>query len=238
MVDIELVREILLSDILGWILAFIVGMVVYKLIDNMQIKIERHALVKDIENTFNELFSLEKAKILKQGESPEAINIRTTLGSSWLKYVRGETEIKIMNGQRYVLIKHDASERDASDREYISTQALHETLILFRRIEKLFKDSIMKPVDLTDLWREILPYSCEGRIEFFQEYFNKYDVHSMVYVIINTVLACETYKNKDAIEYLKEKIDRNAFVRLIENNSRFGRLDKGRISKFKKVLGL
>ena len=51
MIDVEIVKQILASDIIGWILAFLGGVLVFQVIDNMQTNIERHAVIKDVENT-------------------------------------------------------------------------------------------------------------------------------------------------------------------------------------------
>ena len=154
MFNIEFIKQIFLSDVIGWVLAFIAGMIIYKLIHNMQLKIERHSVVKEIEDTFNRVFALEKAKRFykycksKNGESSkknngnnkeENINIRTTLDDiRWKKFdsTRGDS-IRI-EGQRYILIKENVVSEGHDEykyyNEYIGTQPLHEILILFRRI--------------------------------------------------------------------------------------------------------
>lgn len=60
-IGVNFVREVSASDILNWMLAFIGGIVIYKIVDNMQTNMERHAIIKDIENTINELFCSEIA---------------------------------------------------------------------------------------------------------------------------------------------------------------------------------
>lgn len=223
--NIEFVRQISASDILNWMLAFISGIVVYKIVDHMQTNIERHSIIKDIESTINSLFSSPLAKsncILTEANSSKLskVNFRTVLhdNTPW-EYFKREKEseetipnIIIEDQQRYVRIRSKES-----CTEYISTQALHETLIIFRRIEKLYKDGILKPIDLADMWREILPFGTSGRLIFFSTYFCSDDVHSIAFVVYNTVLACKKYKLESAICYFKEEY-RKERLRLQEIN--------------------
>ena len=58
----EIVKQILASDIIGWILAFLGGVIVFKLIDNMQTNIERHNVIKEVEDSINKIFSDHIAK--------------------------------------------------------------------------------------------------------------------------------------------------------------------------------
>lgn len=49
-------------------------------------------------------------------------------------------------------------------------------MIIFRRIEKLYKDKIIKKVDLADMWREILPIGLSERLKFFSSYLSDKDI--------------------------------------------------------------
>ncbi len=51
-----------MSDILGWIFAALGGMVVYKEIDHIRTSVERHGMLKDIENTFWSIYNSVIAK--------------------------------------------------------------------------------------------------------------------------------------------------------------------------------
>lgn len=53
---------IAMSDILGWIFAALGGMVVYKEIDHIRTSVERHGMLKDIENTFWSIYNSVIAK--------------------------------------------------------------------------------------------------------------------------------------------------------------------------------
>lgn len=214
-IGLNFVREISASDILNWSLAFVSGVIIFKIVDNMQTNINRHAIIKEIEITINSLFSSPLAKSnykidLKDDSKLAEVNVRTVLHSftPWEYFdrsIEGEDKTMIEDTQRYIRIR---SEDDCT--EYISTQALHEILIVFRRIEKLFKDSILKKIDLADMWREILPFADSGRLLFLSSYFCKEDIEPISFVVFNTVLACEKYEMENALEgfrklYVKEK---------------------------------
>ena len=125
--------------------------------------------------------------------------LRTILDdkNSWFKYKRKNDCIIIAN-QRYIKIRKI---KEDFSTEYISTKAIHELMILFRRIEKLYKDGIIKKIDLVDIWREILPFGVSGRPEFFTSYLSDNDTKSMRYVILMTLCASKKYKNTDALNY-------------------------------------
>ncbi len=240
MTKFEIVRQILASDIIGWVLAFLGGFLVFKVVDNMQTAIERHNVIKDVENSINALFSQPIAKSNKcnlAGNNQEINNVtvRTVLhdNSPWEEYIKDETEIVIEDNQRFVQIR-----KLEGYREYISTQAIHESLILFRRIEKLYKDSILKPIDLADIWREILPFATSGRLRFYKSYLGENDIKSLVFVLFNTVLACEKYKIDNAVEYFAKDFLKNEELReYYTENSRYTFKERFKIGKFFRIIG-
>lgn len=228
MLGIQIVKQIMASDLMSWFLAFIGGIIAYRVIDHMQTSIERHSVIKDVEKTINDIFSTPIAKSNKSDDSDSKVNVRTVLhdDSPWEIYLKGSTKIEIHDNQRYVQI------RDTNDyQEFIGTQAVHELLILFRRIEKLYKDSIIKPIDLADMWREILPFGTSGRLEFFKSYLSEYDIQSIVFVLLNTILACKKYKIYNAINYFKSYYleDMSQFFL---NNSRYTIKEKLKVKIF------
>ena len=205
---------------------------------NIQTKMERHTVIKEIESSINTLFSTQIAKSNNNNkENNQEINdvyIRTILHdkSPWEEYKHGETKIEIHKCQRYVQIRS----KDGYD-EYISTQAIHESLILFRRIEKLYKDSILKPIDLADLWREILPFGTSGRLEFYKSYLGESDIRSIVFVLLNTILACEKYKIYNAIEYFStDFLENRRKKKLYLKNNRYTFKERFRVKKFLEIL--
>lgn len=236
---LKLVEEIMASDVIGWILAFFGGLIAFRIVDNLQVKIERHNVIRDVENSINNLFSSPIAKSnmsIDKGNKDELsnVNVRSVLHDNypWERYIKGKTKVIIENNQRYIQVR---SENGYS--EFISTQALHELLILFRRIEKLYKDSIFKPIDLADIWREILPFGCSGRLEFFESYFDKSDIRSIVFVLFNTVLACNKYEIKNGVNAFVTYFSENKKIQEIYyKNSRYTYKEKWNIRKFKKIV--
>jgi len=237
--SLEIVKQVLASDLIGWILAFLGGIIAFRIVDNLQVKIERHNVIREIENSINDLFSEPIAKSnmsMKKENNDELIdvNVRSVLHDNgpWEKYIKGKTVVNIEKNQRYVQIR---SENGYS--EFISTQALHELLIIFRRIEKLYKDSIFKPIDLADMWREILPFSCSGRLEFFKSYFDESDIRSIVFVIFNTVLACEKYGINNAVSsFAIYFLDNIEIQQYFYKNNRYTFKERIKVKKFKKII--
>jgi len=239
MTKFQIVREILASDIIGWVLAFIGGFLVFKVVDNMQTAIERHNVIQDVENSINSLFSQPIAKSNKcntidNNQEIMDVTVRTVLhdNTPWEEYIKDETEIVIENNQRIVRIRGKDGYK-----EYISTQAIHELLILFRRIEKLYKDSILKPIDLADMWREILPFGTSGRLTFYKSYLGKNDIKSIIFVLFNTVLACEKYKIDNAVKYFSiDFLNNNSMQEFYKENSRYTYKERFRVRKFLRVI--
>ena len=56
------------SDLFGWLLAALAGIIAYKLIDNMQTSIERHNMLSAVEDKFSELYDSLIAFRVKKGE--------------------------------------------------------------------------------------------------------------------------------------------------------------------------
>jgi hypothetical protein len=239
MTKFEIVNQILTSDIIGWFLAFIGGFLVFKIVDNMQTAIERHNVIRDVENSINAIFSQPIAKSNKcntMGNNQEIndVTVRTVLhdNSPWEEYIKGETEIVIENNQRFVQIR-----KEEGYKEYISTQAIHELLILFRRIEKLYKDSILKPIDLADMWREVLPFGTSGRLGFYKSYLGVNDIKSIIFVVFNTVLACEKYEIDNAVKYFAQDFLKNEGLKeFYSENSRYTFKEKLRVKKFFEII--
>ena len=239
MIDVEIVKQILASDIIGWILAFLGGVLVFQVIDNMQTNIERHAVIKDVENTINQIFSSQLARSnqvkeeREKKDEPSSVMVRTVLHdcTPWKEYNKDQ-DMLIVEGQRYICIRNDEKYQ-----EYISTQTIHELLIAFRRIEKLYKDGILKPIDLADMWREILPFGVSGRVEFYYKYLGESDVKSIIFVLFNTLLACKKYEVNNAVEYFCSKYNSNSPVsNYYIINNRYTWKEKLRVHKFKSII--
>lgn len=49
------------NDIIGWILAFIGGYIIYKIVDGFQTRISRHSMILEVESEINEMLSSDFA---------------------------------------------------------------------------------------------------------------------------------------------------------------------------------
>ncbi|HHX61646.1 MAG TPA: hypothetical protein GX707_13205, partial [Epulopiscium sp.] len=104
------------------------------------------------------------------------------------------------------------------------------------RCPEIYKDCILEPIDLADLWREILPFGVSGRLIFFSTYFSKSDIESMVFVVYNTVLACEKYKIEVATKYFADGYKAEEIEGFFLNNNRYRIKEKCKRGKFNKIV--
>jgi hypothetical protein len=233
--NIDFISQVAASDLIGWLLAFLGGFIAYRIVDNMQTSLERHSVISDIEEKINHLFSSPIAKsTCSKDLGLHYVTVRTVLHdfSPWKDYT-GDSEILMDDCQRYINIRDDDHYR-----EYISSQALHEILILFRRIEKLHKSKIIKDVDLSDLWREILPLCMSNRLGFLRSYYSDRDIESILYVFMYTGIACHKYQMDNALDYIKmhyKAVDEK-LKDLFQNNRRLRFQDLNALKKYKKIV--
>jgi hypothetical protein len=215
-----------------WLLAFVGGFIAYLVIDHLQTTMERHNVITDIENKINDLFSNKIAKSKKDGVL-ESVMIRTILHDFTDWEYQKDMELEVIDGQRFISVRQDDKYV-----EFISTQALHESLILFRRIEKLYKSKIIKSIDLSDLWRELIPFGSSRRLQFFEQYYSQRDIESITYVIMETVLACNKHKNDTAVNYFIEHYNkqRDEVKSFYFNNTRIRFIDRYSLYKFKRLV--
>lgn len=249
------------SDVLGWMFATVGAFVMYKLIDNMQMSIERHNMLREVEATFTNLYNSvialsytkegctakpkKELEELIENKEIQSVMVRSVLheDSDW--ETRNDKEsgkmqnpIKMVNSQRFVLIRDNVCEdKKIYYYEWISTQALHEIILQCRRIEKMFKSGIVKRIDLSDMSKELVVLGICGRVEFFASYYSKYDAECIGYLVMQTVVSCNKYKNYDMlkrfIRYYKQHEDiQEYFVK----NVRMRRIkDLYAILMFKKI---
>ena len=248
------------SDLFGWLLAALAGIIAYKLIDNMQTSIERHNMLSAVEDKFSELydsliaFRVNKGeKLTEENSEKYLVMVRSVLHdeSDWqiieeksggsaskegADKPSGEPvfDVQMLNHQRYVHIR-DNGEWD----EWISTQALHEICLKTRRIEKMYKGGIIKPLDLSDMFREIIPLGMSGRPEFFRKYYSDYDAECIAYLVMQTVVACDKSKNHDIINSFVTDYNKRPDIHvLFENNRRIKSIrDRMAQNRFRQITG-
>lgn len=134
---------IAMSDVLGWIFAGFGGVIVYKAIDHMQTSMERHGMLKDIENTFSSIYNSVIAKSCndKREEKLQMVMVRSVLhdDGDWQalteKLANGKEKLcndrKIVDSQLFIRIRDGVgnSPEKVYHNEWISTQALHEIML-------------------------------------------------------------------------------------------------------------
>ena len=202
----------------------------------MQTSIERHNVISEIESKINQIFSSPIAKRKNEKGELETIMVRTVLDdeSPWMQFNK-EIKPLIIDQQRYICIR-----KEPQREEYISTQALHEILIVSRRVEKLYKDGIIKRIDLADLWREFLPLILSNRIGFLSTYYSIRDVDSLLYVGLQTIISCHKIRLNTALEYFRKSLPKEEIelLNLLKNNQRLRLIDKFSVFRYKALLRL
>ncbi len=236
------------SDIIGWILAALAGIIAYKLIDHMQTSIERHSMLSAAEDDITKIFnsvtaiSLQSVDTLPQDgkiDDKDKVMVRSVLhdNTDW-KPIKDQTkgiECRIIENQRYLHIRNDEKYN-----EWISTQALHELNLKVRRLEKMFKGGIVKRIDLADMFRELVPLGMSGRIEFFLEYYGDYDAECIGYLVMQTIVSCYKYKNTKTVEDFTEYYTKHPEIHPLFVKSRRIRpiVDLFAVYKFKKIVSV
>ncbi|MCK8060424.1 MULTISPECIES: hypothetical protein [unclassified Fusibacter] len=207
-----------IGDIINWIYAAIGAFVAYIVLHRMQNNRERHSMVKEIEDTINDLLMREEAKSsnLNNDFKCQTVMYRTILHdeSAWDMFKK--ENISIDGNQRFVRIRNTDQHI-----ELVGTTLLHETLIIFRRMQKLYVDKIIKDEDLKDLWREIIPFMRAGKIEFFISYFGEDDVKPIISICLHCIYASLKSHHESATKYIanmkSEDVDFERYIRKSSN---------------------
>lgn len=195
------------GDVLGWMLAAIGSYIVYKMIDHVQTSMARHGMLREVETYFSEIYNSVIAKSGKgksqKTEKLQDVMVRSVLHDDTNWCVERDCDGNMINKkmvlehQLYIQIRNPkgAGQKEKRYDEWISTQALHEIMLHCRRIEKMYKDGIIKRIDLADLFREIVPLGISGRMEFFAAYYDRYDAECVGYLVMQTIVSCDKYHN-------------------------------------------
>lgn len=236
---------ITMGDFLGWILAAISGIIVYKLIDHFQTSMERHAMLKEVEDSFSAIYDsiIAKSNANAKGKKLEFVMVRSVLHDKcdWQVKQNIDGEMKnshnIEDSQLYIQIR-DYKENNRHYNEWISSQALHEIMLLCRRIEKMYKDKIIRRIDLSDLFREIVPLGMGGRMQFFYAYYEKYDADCVGYLVLQTIVSCNKYHNYEIVKTFVNYYQKHEEIhKFFEESIRIRPIrDFFAVKKFKRIL--
>jgi hypothetical protein len=97
---------------------------------------------------------------------------------------RGAAPPEFCNGRRMWVIRPDDGAR-------IDSQALHESLVWFRRLDRGIDAKLVHGEDLFRLWRQILPFIIQGRYSYLKRYFSQ-EVQSIGNVAKRLVSHCQS----------------------------------------------
>ncbi len=154
------------SDIINWVIVVALAMTVYLLFQRHQIRIARHSIVRQLEEDAAALFraqsALEEIVLPNQTVQSEHREFRAVLDNMppWafekdlaVPVVSGwpSAKFKFINGQRFWLIRVMKRPDGTQVSQYLASQALQETLLWFRRIERARKDKVITENELLDL---------------------------------------------------------------------------------------
>jgi hypothetical protein len=217
-------NDIQLSNIISWLTTIAVTFVIYLTYYRHQIKtaksqkdIARLSILRSLEEDVMKIFKNNSAKELESNNDEASIPLefRAVLDNipPW-EYIPDKESsnvagwpppmCKIIDGQRYWLIRKEV--KSGKD-QYLASQALQETLLWFRRMERGHKSGVIQSSDLADLWRFILPYGFSGRLSYMSRYFQgEEEVRSVVYIVNQTIAECIKQQWRKPVHYFREYI--------------------------------
>jgi hypothetical protein len=187
-VEILRTRSQLLSAVVSTYGAAIVALVsllvnlllaysLYRYVNKFQSTVQRLTHITQIENQIVDLFNERLARIENNG-SFELFRFRNVLNhASWdANFENAQLSERHMyvDGDNYVLIRDDGAR--------LSSQALHETVVWFRRVRRALDLGVITVPDLLIFWRYILPFAQSQRYRFFRKYFARYDWEDLAYI--------------------------------------------------------
>ena len=198
------VNMVEVSDIIGWGVTICMAFLIYLMFQRHQIRIARYPIVRGLEEEIATLFRSKAARTevsTPGGCKWEPLEYRAVLDNEppWTfepdasaSLVAGwqPPKYELIDGQRHWFIRAK-SISGSSSRQVLSSQALQETLLWFRKVNRAHNDGIIKSKELPDLWHFILPIGFAGRAAYLAKYFQgAEDVQAIVRVINATLRAC------------------------------------------------
>ena len=77
-----------------------------------------------------------------------------------------------------------------------------------------------------------------GRLEFFRSYYGDYDAECVAYIVMQTVVSCEKYKNFEVVNEFADHYRKHGDIRsLFENNRRVvSPADHAAMRSFRKLM--
>lgn len=102
----------------------------------------------------------------------------------------------------------------------------------------MYKDNIIKRIDLSDLANEIVPLGISGRIQFFNAYFGKYEAECVAYLVLQTIVSCKKFGNNDiVIKFVKYYKENEEMHKYFQKSMRIRPIiDYCAVKKFNKII--
>lgn len=169
-------------------------------ISKSQKSLARHQSLRNFEEDLKKLLS---SSCVKKGD--EILEFRRVLDDECWTYNEdfetimvdnkthpplSKTEKGLDKTQNWVLIKVNKQQE-----YYITSQALQETILLFRRIHRAYSDDVLIAQDLLNFWRFLLPFGYANRLFFFKNYFMHESEVSAIVEVISEILECSIKEN-------------------------------------------
>ena len=150
---------------------------IYRNVSTQQGTIQRLSYLAQIEDQITQLFN-EKLARKECYRKVEFYCFRNVLNEiPWDPFFENANltnRHKYVDGDNFVLIRADGTR--------LSSRALHESLLWFRRVHRACEARVLRPADLGILWRYIVPYAQARRYAFFRNYFSPYDWSEMSFI--------------------------------------------------------
>lgn len=197
----------------------IAGVAAY--LTNTQKEIERQRLMHELEDSFSKLndrlgvcfHNPSDCSLCSRGECHHQPLLYALVRTSRWSYASPRDAHLLLGGKRWTLLSNEALSNGFRGPTYIDTQLLHEILYWFRRIARGIQSNILRPTDVMDLWRQVLPFITDGRFSYMTSYFgfrktdvrtssDHNDVKAIVIVVASVLEGCRLAKWQEPFEYL------------------------------------
>jgi hypothetical protein len=210
-------NDIHLTNVINWAITVIGAGLVYFFFQRDSLKVARWKAVSELEADLADLHSMKGAVLECVGGAKTRLEqeLRFVLDdeSDW-EYVDDTTK-PLRAGFRPPLTNDQPSgvrywqvrelDRDgARVTQYVSSPAMHDCLLWFRRADRALQDGVLRHKELADWWRQTIFFGTSGRLEYMQKYFEgSPDIQSIIRVIAVSICELKKRGHSDAIERLR-----------------------------------
>ncbi|HWZ42413.1 MAG TPA: hypothetical protein VNW97_03010 [Candidatus Saccharimonadales bacterium] len=206
------------AKIIDWIITLTIGITIYLLFQRGSLKVSRLKAVAELEADIAEIHASMTAfqQVQPSGgqcdstdhefrfildNEPDWTHVEDTEA---VPYAGFRSPICIQrNGVRYWQVR-DFLKDGIRIQQYVASSALHHSLLWFRRADRALNEKILLPGEIADWWRQVLPMSWSGRLEYYRKYFQGHDdIASVTRVMTIVILELSRAGHQNAIAYCK-----------------------------------